>query len=53
MRSGVFGRWRAGLGVLLIAAVLAVPATAAEKSSKQKASGENPCADSDDKPDFP
>ena len=54
MRGCVVGRWRAALGVLLMAAVLAAPAAAAAKSSKKKASGHGgACADSDDKPDFP
>ena len=53
MRWGVFGRWRAALGVLVIAAILAAPASAATKGAKKKASGDNPCADNDDKPNFP
>ena len=53
MRDGVFGRWRAALGVLVIAAVLAAPTSAATKGAKKKASGDNPCADNDDKPNFP
>ena len=51
MRGCVFGRWRAVAGGLLIAAILAAPATA--KAAKKKASGEAACADSDDKPNFP
>ncbi len=54
MQGCVFGRWRAVLGVLLMAAVLAAPATAGAKSSKKKVSGHGgACADSDDEPDFP
>jgi hypothetical protein len=39
--------------VLLTAVVLAVPAAAAEKSAGKDGSGETPCADSKDKPNFP
>ncbi|MGA7972778.1 MAG: porin [Pseudolabrys sp.] len=53
MRGGVLGRWRAALGVALVAAFCVLPAAAAAKSAKKKASGGNPCADSDDEPDFP
>ena len=53
MWCGVFRRWRAALGVLVIAAILAAPAGAAAKAAKKKGASQNPCADSDDKPDFP